>query len=63
MHTISITLPSTTFKRLEEQAQQTGKEPERLMRELIEHALSPRASPSPNSAPDTPGIRSSTPAE
>jgi hypothetical protein len=36
MHTISVTLPSATYRRLKEQAQRVGKEPERLMRELLE---------------------------
>lgn len=50
MHTISITLPSTTYKRLEEQAQQTGKEPERLLRELLEHALQAQEKAHPQTA-------------
>ncbi len=50
MHTISITLPPATYRRLEEQAQRVGKEPEGLMRELLEHALKAQEQTQPQTA-------------
>ena len=50
MHTISVTLPAATYKRLEERAQQAGKKPEGLMKELLEHALQARDKAHPQTA-------------
>ncbi len=50
MHTISVTLPAATYRRLEEQAQRVGKEPDRLVRELLEHALKAREKAHPQTA-------------
>ena len=50
MHTTSVTLPAATYKRLEERAQRAGKEPEGLMKELLEHALQAQEQAHPQTA-------------